>query len=156
VVRGQAERFFFGEFEKLSHDACQTTERLDAVTNLRNLITAMGETFHKVLLSNRSERRVFSIALSNQPDEEVEEVLRLGVQQGYLHEATIGNKEGTGRTRLYILNRMLAPLFTLDPTSFAGYLFVTNEALREAMSRSKPLRNLDEEDVEVEQLTLFE
>ncbi|MEY8387935.1 hypothetical protein AALC17_11670 [Oscillospiraceae bacterium 38-13] len=38
-----------------------------------------------------------------------------------------------GRTKLYILSRRLSPVWTLDPTGFAGYLFVQNHLLEEAM-----------------------
>ena len=40
---------------------------------------------------------------------------------------------GTAKARLYILNRLLAPHFKLDPTSFAGYKFVTCAVLEEAL-----------------------
>ncbi len=46
---------------------------------------------------------------------------------GFLQEATIGNKEGNGRTKRYILSRRLAPFFSLVPTSFAGYLFILTQ-----------------------------
>ena len=85
----------------------------------------------------------------------------LGVQYGYFHQSTIGNKEGTGRTRLYVLTRRLAPFFTLDPTSFAGYKLVTNEALREATIKPKTFlgkvrRNGVDSVLETGQLALFE
>jgi hypothetical protein len=67
----------------------------------------------------------------------VQQVLDLGTKYGYLHEATIGNKEGTGRTKRYVLSRRLAPSFTLDPSGFSGYQFVTNDFLREAMLKPK-------------------
>ncbi len=54
---------------------------------------------------------------------------------GYFHKSTIGRKDSGsgGRTALYILNRRLAPIWTLDVTSFAGYLFVQNHILEKAM-----------------------
>ena len=90
-----------------------------------------------LLDSDRAERRVFSIAFSDKPDKEVLSILRLGTEEGYFHESTIGNKEGTGRTRLFIMSRRIAPCFNLDPTSFAGYLFVTNERVRQATQNPK-------------------
>ena len=60
---------------------------------LRNLLHAMGKTFFDILLSDRAERMVFSIALSNIPDEEIREVLNLGVRLNYLHQATIGDNQ---------------------------------------------------------------
>lgn len=52
-----------------------------------------------------------------------------------MHSSTIGRKDGKsgGRTKLYILNRRLSPIWTLDPTAFVGYLFVQNRLLEEAM-----------------------
>ena len=124
-------------FDRWSADEDQEPSSTGLTRKLRNLILALGGTFHQILLSDRSERRVFSIALSDEPDEELLTVLRLGVRYGYFHESTIGNKEGTGRTRLFILSRRLAPVFTLDPTSFAGYKFVTCAVLHEAMNTPK-------------------
>ncbi len=97
------------------------------------MINAFGSAFHQILISDRSERRVFSIAFSDAPDKEVLEVLKLGVRNGYFHESGIGRKNGLGRTRLYILSRLLAPYFLLDPNGFAGYKFITNEAAKQAM-----------------------
>ena len=136
VVREQARQFFFGEFDKIELEA-DSDEHLDRIKKLRNLIQALGGMFHSILISDAAERRVFSVALSDESDDEVLSVIKLGVQYGYFHESSIGNKEGTGRTRLFILSRRLAPLFTLDPTSFAGYKFATSAALRNAMERPK-------------------
>jgi len=137
VVRDQANAFLFSEFDRWSADEADDTEALNQTRKLRNLIKALGGTFHQILLSNASERRVFSIALSEDPDEDILDVFRLGVRYGYFHESSIGNKEGTGRTRLFVLSRRLAPVFILDPTSFAGYKFATNSVLREAMEKPK-------------------
>ena len=119
----------------------------------------MGRTFHEILVSDRSERKVFSIALSNIPDAELRRVFKIGVRLGYLHEATIGNKEGNGRTWLYILNRRLAPTFILDPTGFQGYLFMTNDDLHKAILTGKCLRKIEDingNDEDVQQLSLFD
>jgi hypothetical protein len=137
VARKQAEEFFFSEFEKLELDQSHDAQKLGRIKKLRNLIWALGGTFHEILVSDASERRVFSIALSDEPDDELLSVFKLGVQYGYFHQSAIGNKEGTGRTRLYILSRRLAPMFTLDPTSFAGYKFAKAEAIHEAMENPK-------------------
>jgi hypothetical protein len=89
------------------------------------------------------------------------EILRLAVQYGYLHESSIGNKEGTGRTKLFVMSRRLAPYFSLDPTGFAGYKFVTNTVIREAMSRPRSFvdslsKNLNTVFEDPPQLSLFE
>lgn len=135
VVREQAKEFFFSEFDRFAADEGETLENLDRFKKLRNLILALGGTFHEILVSDAAERKVFSVALSDAPDDELLEIFRLGRQFGYFHESSIGNKEGTGRTRLYILSRRLAPFFNLDPTSFAGYKFVMCSVLREAMQK---------------------
>jgi hypothetical protein len=135
-------------------------------TKLRNLISGLGGMFHAILISDASERRVFSIALSSKPDNELEEILQMGVEYGYFQESTIGNKQGTGRTKLYILNRLLSPHYKLDPTSFAGYKFMKSELLKESLINpqsfiAKIRDNLAKStnpdfDEEIYQLSLFE
>jgi hypothetical protein len=136
IIRDEAERFMVAEFEKLSEEDAEP-RHAGRFLQLRNLIHALGGAFHEILISDKSERRVFSIAFSDPPERDVLAVLKLGVQYGYLHEASIGNKEGTGRTRMFVLSRRLAPFFMLDPTGFAGYKFVTNAAIKEAILRPK-------------------
>ena len=138
IIRAQANEMFFGEFSKLENEETEQ-EAKTKIQKLRNLIESLGATFQSILLSDAAERRVFSIAFSDAADEEVRSVLGLGVELGYFHQASIGRKEGNGRTELYIMSRRLAPMFTLDPTSFAGYKFVTNEFMRQAMLSPKKL-----------------
>ena len=134
------------EFDKIavegSVDSSGTSdppEFVEQKRRLRNLIEALGGTFRQKLLSDDSERRVFSIALSDEPSRDVVQVLDLGVKYGYFQKSTIGNKDGTGRTALYILTRRVAPYFRLDPSGFAGYLFVTSEKLHAAMMEPRRL-----------------
>ena len=133
IVKKRADEYLFEEFEKLYKNEEEDPRALDKAKKLRKLIDALGSAFHQILISDRSERRVFSIAFSDEPDKEVLDVLNLGVRNGYFHESGIGRKNGLGRTRLYILSRLLAPYFLLDPNGFAGYKFVTNEAIKQAM-----------------------
>lgn len=166
VVRDQAKEFRFDDLEKLRDDASDDAPDNAVVTRLNNLVQSLGGLFRLILLSDRSERRVFSIAFVDEPSEDLRAVLALGMRYGYFHESTIGNKEGTGRTRLYILSRRLAPLFELDPTSFAGYLFLQSPVLDKAMTNPAAfVRAMEkrigaptgEENVlEERQLTLFE
>lgn len=163
VLRSQSDAFLYTE---LRHANATTEDQQELqpivspksdIEKLQNLICAMGQTFHDILVSDRSERKVFSIALSNIPDDEIKQVLKTGVRLGYLHEATIGNKAGNGRTWLYILNRRLAPSFILDPTGFQGYLFMTNDDLHRAMNTGKQLRVIDDDfNEEIEQISLFD
>ena len=135
VVRRLADDLVFSGLEQILDDKAEEAPPPEDVKKLQNLIRVLGATFQAILLSDRSERRVFSIAISGHLDEDVRRILRLGSELGYLHISSIGNKEGTGRTRLYVLTRRLAPHFNLDPSSFAGYLFVTSDALKTAMER---------------------
>ncbi len=131
--------FFDENFSRLREDAANTTDEINDFDKLRNLIEALGQTFHLILFSDATERRVFSFALQNDPDAELRRILNLGVQYGYFQKSLIGNKMGTGKAKLYILNRLLAPYFKLDPTSFAGYKFVTCDVLKEALYKPKTL-----------------
>lgn len=162
VMRAKADFYLFTELRK--SESLEDENQLISTTNnpmgltdkLANLINAMGKTFQEILLSGnnddplsgRSERKVFSIALSNPENTspEIKQVFKLGVRLGFLHESYIGNKEGNGRTYLYILNRCFAPIFTLDPTGFQGYLFMTNEDLAIAINNGKRLRVIDKDE----------
>ena len=141
ITREEANRFITAEFERMSRDEEKTSETSDRATKLRNLIDSLGVLFHTILLSEASERRVFSVAFSNGPDDEVRDIFELGVNYNYFHKSTIGKKEGAGRTTLYILSRRLAPVFTLDPTSFAGYKFITNDTARMMILKPKSFHN---------------
>jgi hypothetical protein len=141
VTRDESNRFLTAEFERISQDETKNPQDKDKATKLRNLIDSLGVLFHAILVSDASERRVFSVAFSNGPDEEVRAIFNLGVEYNYLHRSTIGKKEGAGRTALYILSRRLAPVFTLDPTSFAGYKFITNDAARMMIWEPKRFQN---------------
>jgi hypothetical protein len=163
VVRTDANKFVFDELEKIAKDQHVEVPDDARIQKLSNLIHALGGLFHAILISDRAERRVFSIAFSDTPSKEILDILKLGIRFGYFHESTIGRKEGltSGRTRLYILSRRLAPFFNLDPTSFAGYLFVTNEYISEIIEKPQAmLRRIKkygiEPDIEPIQLPLFE
>lgn len=137
VVRELADQLFRHEFDVIVADEAATDVTREMFKKLRSLIEALGNAFHEILISEASERRVFSVALSDGGDADVVDILRLGVRFGYFHESTIGAKVGIGRVPLFILTRRLAPFFTLDPTSFAGYQFVTSETLRAAMTQPR-------------------
>lgn len=161
-ARYYSDRLLFAEFKKLEVEEGDENQTIDDPKKLKNLIVALGGMFRAILVSDSSERRVFSIAFSDDPDEEVARILKLGVKYGYFHRSSIGNKEGTGRSELFIMTRALAPSFKLDPTSFAGYKFVTNEKIKRALYRPKRLiadvkiRGFDEAMVSSEQGGLFD
>ena len=140
IVREEADALMFGEFEEIKQSTL-ATDRAN-IDRLRNLIAFLGGFFRRKLISNESERRVFSVAVTRGPETDVEKVLNLGIRLGYFHPSSLGNKEGTGRVKLYILTRRLAPYFNLDPSSFAGYQFFTNVVLHRAIENPESL--LDE------------
>jgi len=156
IVREKATTMLLSQFRNLETIPCEEDAEFTIASKLQNLLLSMGKTFHDILMSKtKSERRVFSIALSNIPTKKIREVLDFGVQNGFFHLSTIGTKDGDGRTWLYIMNRSLAPFFVLDPSGFAGYLFVTNETLEQAIYKGKKLREDIDEDTEIGQFTLF-
>ncbi len=140
IIKKYSTEFLTDEFDKIRTD--NTGTDLINADKLYNLIDSLGELFHKILVSNVSERRVFSVALTDRPDEDLREILDMGEQYGYLHKSTIGNKQGTGRNRLYILSRILAPHFKLDPRSFAGYQFMESATLKIALTDKKRFLNV--------------
>lgn len=174
VMRAKADFYLFTELQKGReleqgiYEVATTNSPQSTTDKLANLINAMGKTFHNILVSGnvsdpfsgRAERKVFSIALSNpeQTNDELQQVFLLGVRLGFLHKSYIGNKDGTGRTPLYVLNRCFAPIFTLDPTGFQGYLFMTNDDLCRAIHTGKELRSITDDGTDetdgIYQLTL--
>lgn len=144
VVRDDASNFLLKDLLKYkkSPDAEQQASSQysypeDAINRLTNLINGLGALFRVILLSDRAERRVFSITVSDTMSDRVKKTLDLGVQLGYFHLSTLGRKDSVlgGRQPLYVLNRRLSPIWNLDPTSFAGYLSVKNELLEKAMEK---------------------
>lgn len=144
------------EFDKYRDEAKNKGD----MDKLRNLLLGMGGLFRIILYSDSSERRVFSIALNDEPDDELRRILSLGIQHGYLQKSMIGNKYGTGKARLYILNRILAPHFGLDPTSFAGYKFMDSHVLKRALTNPRGFIKLYTSKIKgaekIDQLSLFE
>jgi hypothetical protein len=131
TIREYSEEFLHEGLEKLVND--EKAAGGGIAHKLQNLIHSVGGIFKVIMFSNASQRRVFSIAMTNVPDIEVAEVIKLGIRYGYLQESTISYREGTGRTKRYSLSRRLAPSFSLMATSFAGDQFITNESLKSAM-----------------------
>ena len=125
------------EFEKLLDDKNLDGDKLNKHKKLRNLIDSLGKAFRIILESNSSERRKFAFYFDHELSDEIREVLKLGVVYGYFHTSTLASKSGLGRSKLYVLNRMLAPYFKLDPMSFSGYLHLTANMLDLAIINQK-------------------
>jgi hypothetical protein len=135
VVREQADRIMMEELERLKLSDTVSDGSSDTAVLLHNLVVSLGSLFEKALLDKSlSERRYFSFALSDTPDDTVSNVLRFGVRNSLFTRTSIGRKEGFGRTHRYILTRRLAPYFTLDPNGFSAYKFLTNQEIREMMT----------------------
>lgn len=156
-IRDYSVKQLFDEYDKHKLDVQQIAKDkhyLTKIDKLKNLIDGLGGLFSEyVVAQERSERKIFSFAISGSVDKDLQEVLDLGVQLGYFHKSTIGKKNGTGRTRQYVLSRILAPHFLLDPTSFAGYKFFTSDKLSKAMYRPDTfiaeMAKLKEEDEDI-------
>jgi hypothetical protein len=163
VVTELARKFLKDEIYDYSLGGHKEAAPKEDFQKLTNLLNALGLLFSTIQFSERSERRVFSIAISDELTEETERILTLGVNYAYLHRSTIGRKErGYGRTWLYVLNRRLAPIWRLDPNSFAGYLFIQNRHLEAAMENPRSIlkrlysqMDVDDENKSV-QLALFD
>ena len=162
VVREMANKALFNELESYTIEGHEQAYPKEDIQKLSNLIQGLGALFRKNLLSEKRERRVFSIAISDSPSDEVERIFEIGLQLGYFHKSTIGRKNAgsIGRLRLYVLNRRLSPIWNLDPNGFAGYLFLKNQvledAIRDPMSTVKYFDKKYSKIEESNQLTLFD
>lgn len=138
-IRAYSQYFYVSEFDKIleDRDVVNNDEDIDNHKKLRNFIEAIGQSFNAILKSNSTERRKFSFYYDGQLSDNIAKVLKLGVKYGYFHSSTIGSKSGLGRSRLYVLNRMLAPYYDLDPFSFSGYLYLTHEMIELGMVNPK-------------------
>ncbi|MBV7270666.1 ORC-CDC6 family AAA ATPase [Winogradskyella luteola] len=157
-------KFLEDEFKKIfeEHGDVNGNEKLSKADKLYNLLEGLGGMFSKIFVSDRTERVVFSVALNDMPDKELKEIIELAISYGYLHQSSIGNKQGTGRSKLYILSRTLAPFFKLDPTGFKGYKFMNSSMLK--LSLTEPQKFVKEstkyfdskEDTGYTQVSLFD
>lgn len=146
VLYNWSQEYMLNGFDKLEQDELNkqtSVNSQDAITifndstkteKIKNLITALGESFQQKLLSEDTERRYISFMLSSEPDAELADILNTAVEWGYLQRSTIARKEGIGRNILYILNRRLAPYFKLDASGYAAHLSITPDMLLIAMS----------------------
>ena len=136
VLKHWSEDFILSEFEKLKKDVNGNSESItqnsddpSVVSRLFSLINSLGELFREILLSDGSQRRIFSIMVRGEMDIRLQRVFELGVEWGYFQRSTAPSKEGTGRQYRFVLSRRLAPYFKLDTSSYAGQLSVTVDDL---------------------------
>lgn len=158
IIKEYSDGFLYNEFDDMRKDKAVSDETLDNSEKIYNIVDALGRLFHMILVSNAADRRVFSVALTDNPDKELYDILDMCEQYGYIHKGSIGNKSGTGRNRLYVLSRILAPHFKLDPTSYAGYKFMSSSVLKIALNDKKRFLRIFEKNLdggEASQLDLF-
>lgn len=162
VIQNYSRKFLEDEFESVQevHGGKGENENLSKADKLFNLISGLGQMFHRIFVSERTERVVFSVALTDTPDKELMEIIDLAEHYGYLHKSSIGNKQGTGRCKLYILSRTLAPYFRLDPTGFRGYKFMNSQTLKISLFNPTKFEKIANKtignDIEDNQLNLLE
>ena len=97
---------------------------------IKRLIEGLGNIFKEKMLSEDSERRVFSFAFQDEPTADIERLLDMAISEGYFIKGFISKKEGTGRRSLYVLTRRIAPVFNLDISAYSGYLSLTTERVQ--------------------------
>jgi len=129
--------WIFEQLDKSIDDKELNPLHVSKYTKLKTLIKSIGKTFRLYLKSDSSERRKFSFYFDGDVDEELKEVLKLAVSEGLLHYSKQGSKTGLGRSHKYVLNRILSPVFGLDPFSFTGYLYLTPRKLELAVKDEK-------------------
>ena len=112
VVRKHAD-LVLDEIANAKQKRCITSTREDWI-RIKHLIEGLANIFKAKMLSNDSERRVFSFAFQDEPTSEIERLLDLAVSEGYLMKGFISRKEGTGRRILYVLTRRVAPAYNLS------------------------------------------
>ncbi|WP_321313663.1 hypothetical protein [Halarcobacter sp.] len=149
IIKRESDNFFTSQFEHLEKEITNNNVHEEKIIRLKNFITAIGQNFHYILLSDLSERRVFSFTISDEKNitTEIKEILKLAIEYGLLYESKIGKKNSPGRTELYILTRVLAPYFKLDPNGFSGYQSLTTEWIKCALTNpNQKLAKLRQED----------
>ena len=115
------------------------------------IIEGLGATFKNKMLSDDSERRVFSFAFQSEPEESLLRLLNYAIVEAYLEQGFISKKEGSGRRRLYVLTRRIAPAYNLDVSSYSGYLSVMPQAI-EALFQGESRIKIDNDTVVQRQL----
>lgn len=117
VVRKRADTVL-SEIEVARQRRAGTEEQWLAVGRL---VAGLGANFKKKMLSDDSERRVFSFAFQRRPNDSLLGLLDLAIREGYLARGFISKKDGTGRRYLYVLTRRIAPAFSLDVSAYRGH-----------------------------------
>ena len=135
IIKKWSEEYVLSDFDKMRRDEAtfnndnKFVNSDNRVERLKNLINGLGECFQKKLISDDSERRFISFMLTKNPSAELQEILDLAIEWGYLNLSSKAKKEGIGRNPLYTLNRRLTPYFRLDPSGYAAHMSITPDLL---------------------------
>ncbi len=142
-IRAQSDDLLLGAFENLHNEVKRDGNiAVREIQQLKNLISGLGYLFQAFLMDKEaSQRRIFSIHLSDEPPEHLRSILAMAIRYGYLYKDAIGRKEGMGRTTLYVLTRRLAPAFKLDPIGFSNHLSVTSAFLCGLLENPRTYKN---------------
>ena len=141
VVRDHADTILFD-----IGDAQQKRSGEEDWTAVANIIAGLGAIFKQKMLSQDSERRVFSFAFQSLPSEKTRRLLGLAVREGYLVRGFISKKEGVGRRHLYVLTRRIAPVFSLDVSAYNAYMSL-EPSIIDMMASGKDRRNWNYKDM---------
>lgn len=142
VVRDHADEILFDIGDAQQKRSGETEDW----TAIANIIAGLGAMFKRKMLSQDSERRVFSFAFQSLPSEKTRRLLDLAVKEGYLVYGFISKKEGAGRRRLYVLTRRIAPMFSLDVSAYNAYMSL-EPSIIDMMASSKERKNWDYKDM---------
>ncbi|WP_333602451.1 hypothetical protein [Atlantibacter hermannii] len=140
VIKDWSFEFIDSELPKFknSEEHIDNKSSTSEISRLFNLITALGELFRARLLDESArERKLSSILITDEIPSELERILNLGVELGYLQKSSIGSKEGRGRRPRFTLSRRLSPYFKLDPSGYAYNLSVTSASLVKATTEPR-------------------
>ena len=146
VVRNYADSILF-EIEDARKKRAGTDSDWKAIANL---VSGLGATFKRKMLSDDSERRVFSFSFQSRPNADLANLLELAVSEGYLVRGFISKKEGIGRRYLYVLTRRVGPAFSLDVSAYSGYLSLEPLAIEEIINRGGEIGKLREDERQTE------
>lgn len=134
VIFRYSEDFLVMRFAKIKKEL--PPEQWTNVSKLATLIESLGRLFYERLHDPEArEARLFSFTVNGALSNSLEEVLNLGLRYRYFQLRTYSTKEGGGRMNWYILNRLLCPVYKLDPSGFEGRLSLTPEVLEIACEK---------------------
>lgn len=163
VLFNWSEEFLTTDFEKRKKSLLKCIDTTSSAfcdhettaAKLFRLINSLGMYFQSILLDeSASERRVYSFMLADEPDKELQQILSLAVEWGYLQSKTIGRKEGIGRNMRYVMNKRLGPYFHLDVSGFAGNKSFTSDSLKLACNDTLSFLKSKQSNINTGQLTL--